>query len=142
MPSALTRRMVSNNSLTISGASPSEGSSSKQQPRLRHQGAGDGHHLLLAAGEHAGRAFQIGAQHREQPADPIERGGAVAALAAGNRLPNSRFSRTVMPVNRRRPSGTMAMPSPQKRCAGNRVRSLVIERQRAGRDTIQAGDRC
>ena len=40
----------------------------------------------------------------------------------------SRFSRTVMPVKRRRPSGTMAMPSAQKRCGGQARDVAAVER--------------
>ena len=44
----------------------------QQQFRLRHQRAADGAHLLLAAGERAGRLFAAVLQPREQAVDPVE----------------------------------------------------------------------
>ena len=52
------------------------------------------------------------------------------ALAAGSKLPISRFSRTLIEAKSRRPSGTMAMPAAQKRCGASAVMSLPSKMMR------------
>ena len=78
----------------------------QQQARPRHQRARDRDHLLLAARQLAGGAARASRlQHREQRERGVERRLRAAPSPPAGRLPSSRFSSTVMPVNRRRPSG-------------------------------------
>src|SRR5882724_3562040 len=58
---------------------------------------------------------------------------ACSARAAAGCAPRSRFSRTVMKGNRRRPSGTWTMPWPTRSWAGTRVRSWPVKVTRPAR---------
>ena len=62
------------------------------QVGIAHQRAAQRQHLLLAAGQHAGRRVGALAQHREQLEHVVE---APAALLVRAFMPSSRFWRTV-----------------------------------------------
>ncbi len=55
------------------------------------------------------------------------------AFAGGVKLPSVRLSSTVMPVNRRRPSGTMAMPVSQNLWLARPVMSCPLKDRRPSR---------
>ena len=57
---------------TRMGAMPSEGSSSIRQLRLAHQRAGDGQHLLLAAGKRARQLADAFLEPRENGEDVVD----------------------------------------------------------------------
>ena len=91
--------MVSAIFSTITGAMPSDGSSSRTSERIAHQRAGDGEHLLLAAAHAAAAA--VGAVRRDWG---ISRRASPASIPApavpsgnvrGGWRPMSRFSATV-----------------------------------------------
>src|SRR5882724_3884549 len=93
----------------------------QQQPGRRHEGAADGAHLLLAAGHAAGELAMALPKTRKQLVDDVEL--LAEFRAAGAKPPILRLSSTVMRGNRRRLSGTWAMPSSTIRCAGVAARS-------------------
>ena len=66
-------------SAIIEGCRPSVGSSRRRTRGLGAERAGDGEHLLLAAGEGAGDLGQALAQAREEGEGAVAGGGAVAA---------------------------------------------------------------
>ena len=100
-----------------------------QQPRLGHQSASDGEHLLLAAGQRAGAlALPLG-----EPRENREHALAVAARGArgrGDRQPRSRFSRTVM-IGK----DAAAFRHVDQPARDNRGRALALDR------TVQEADR-
>ena len=91
-------------SLMMEGWMPSVGSSSTSSVRPRHQRAGDGELLLLAAGEVAAAPAQHGLEHREQLEQLVR--DVALARAAGGAKPVSRFSCTVSSGKISRPCGT------------------------------------
>ena len=97
---------------------PGRGLVEQQQPGLRHQRAADRAHLLLAARHGAGELAAALLQAREQVVDEVEALGGISRRAGGMKAPMRRLSSTVMRGNRRRFSGTCAMPSSTMRCAG------------------------
>ncbi len=64
--------MVSKIRSTRIGARPIEGSSSSSTRGLGHQGPAHGQHLLLAAGEGAGKLLLALLQAREEGVDPFQ----------------------------------------------------------------------
>ena len=134
---------------TITGATPSDGSSSSDQQRIAHQRARDGEHLLLAAAHvRAGpvrHAAEIGKQ-REQLLRRPGRRGRPSGKRRGGWRPMSRFSSTVRSEKMRRSSGTKPRPSraisngcsremswPQKRTVPVRRAISAHERLHRGR---------
>src|SRR5262245_40339502 len=91
----------------------------EQHTGIRHQGAGDGKHLLLAARERAGdlplALPEPGEERRDGVECPTASAGRDAARAA-----TTRFSRTVRLRKMRRPWGTRATPWARWPPAGGR----------------------
>ena len=80
----------------------------QQHRRVAHQRAADRHHLLLAAGER--RCRRGGASRCEDREQRVQALAGSTARRAARCAPISRFSSTQRLGNRRRPSGTSAMP--------------------------------
>ncbi|MGY4377548.1 hypothetical protein ACVWZ3_005187 [Bradyrhizobium sp. i1.3.6] len=72
----------------ISGASPSEGSSSSSRRGAAHQGAADCQHLLLAAGQRSAALGVALLQAREQREHALQRGLAFGVGASGGVRPH------------------------------------------------------
>ena len=120
--SALSLLMASKICRTISGASPSDGSSSSRQPRPAHQRARDRQHLLLAARQRAAALGEALLQPREQRQHAVEIVRRIRPAAA-TVAPICRFSSTVMRGKMRRPSGDCASLSRAISCVGSCVMS-------------------
>ena len=122
MPSALMRRNAANRSCTTSGDRPSDGSSSNSSFGRDISARATATICCWPPDSDAAAAFSLAfnaGNNASACSSELER----CARAPGSRLPSSRFSSTLMVANSRRPSGTMAMPSAQKRCGGSRVMS-------------------
>ena len=94
MPSSFSRRMMRNTSCTMAGARPSEGSSNMISSRLAHQAAADRQHLLLAAGQRAGRLAPPFGEAREHARRRAPASAFSVPRARGSMAPISRFSST------------------------------------------------
>ena len=114
--------MALNISVTISGDSPSEGSSSSSSFGLAISARPMATICCWPPDSSPAACWSL-TSSAGNSASTAARESARRALAAGSRLPISRFSRTLMLPNRRRPSGTMAMPASQNRCGGRAVMS-------------------
>ena len=121
---ALRVAMVSRISAIIEGCRPSVGSSRRRTRGLGAERAGDGEHLLLAAGEGAGDLGQALAEAGEEREGAVAGGGGVAAGEEAD----SRFSATVSSAKRRRPWGTQAMPWRGTSWAGRVSRRVASRR--------------
>ena len=133
------RRMASKTSCTISGDRPSDGSSSSSR-RGRAISARPIATICCCPPDSSPAAcasLASSAGNRAQHGGQRLRAAALSPPAG--RLPISRFSSTVMPVNRRRPSGTMAMPASQKRCGASAVMSRPSKHDAAGARAQHAG---
>ena len=135
------RSIIANIVCTMSGDKAERRLVEQQQARLRHQRARDRDHLLLAAGQRSRRRVELLGERRETArrrarATRLER----AARVGDGSCRASRFSRTVMPVNRRRPSGTIAMPCCAEAMRGRRVRSRPSNDIVPDADRMHAGD--
>src|SRR6202790_3568311 len=101
-PSCFRRRMVRPTSATISGARPSDGSSSRKNPGISHQRAPDRQHLQFAAGERAGDLRVALAQPRKHSVDPIDIPrlfrGALALLRHNKVLPDRQGWKDAAPL--------------------------------------------
>ena len=86
----------------------------QQQARVEQQGAGDGQHLLLPAGELVGAVAAALGELGEEPVDPL-RGPRAGAAAAGGDL---EVLLAVRSAKTRRPWGTRATPDRATRLAG------------------------
>ena len=112
---AVESRMASNICRTISGARPSEGSSSSNRRGRAISARRDRQHLLLAARQRAAALAHALSQAREQREHALE----ILAKSAGSATtaPICRFSSTVMREKMRRPSGACAMLSARSRAS-------------------------
>ena len=132
-PSPWMRSIIANIVCTMSGDKPSDGSSSSSS-----RGCAISARAIATIcccppdSAPAGRVELLG-QRGKQRAYALERRAARRAcfrdVAAEHRGSRARSCA----VNRRRPSGTMAMPSAQKRCGGKPREVAPVERHRARR---------
>ena len=100
----------------------------QQQFRPAHQRARHRQHLLLAAGQHAGRQQALFLQDGKQAVDPLQVGRQFA-FRAGCRRPGADCLRRVIGPNTCRPSGTWQMPGPHARVGGPAGDVCAIEVQ-------------
>ena len=133
VPCALISRMVSAIRAAISGASPSDGSSSSSSRGPRHQRPADGEHLLLAAGQQPG---PLAARARPGPGTARTPAPRAAAAPGGRgrraRRPAGSPPRVSRP-NTRRPSGTWTHPGRHDRGRVQAGEGAAAERDRARR---------
>ena len=114
-PSSFRRRTMRNISCTMAGREAERRLVEHDQPRLAHQAAADRQHLLLAAGQRAGR-LAAAARPGAGTARTRARGSASPrARARFGAAPISRFSSTVRLGKTWRPSATWPMPASQTR---------------------------
>ena len=112
MPSSARLRAILRISFTITGARPSDASSTTSTVGLAIRPAAHGEHLLLAAGERAG---QLVAALGEAGQVPRRRARAAPRTQARSprcvHEPTWRLRSTVRSPKTRRPSGTITMPA-------------------------------
>src|SRR3954471_6100166 len=127
VPAALMSRMAWNMSSTTVGASPSEGSSSSSSlGRLMRARAIATICCCPPESDPAGLCsfcFSAGNSASTRSSD-----AARCAFASGRKLPSARLSCTLIAVNRRRPSGTIAIPWAQNRWLASCVMSRPSKR--------------
>ena len=104
----------------------------QQHARMGDQGAADGDHLLLAAGQRAGQLLAPLRQYREQRVDAFQLAREIGAAAEGVGA-QARLSSTFIEANSERFSGTRHMP--------RRTRSSTGVLPRAGLQQHLAGAR-
>ena len=112
----------------------------QQQPRLRHQRTADREHLLLAAGERAGRLLELLAQHREEVEHLLQRLRAARLRGAAEAaelqvLLHRHFGKEPAAFGHEGDAGLAVAMRRQARDVG------AVDVQAAARDPVQSGKR-
>ncbi len=127
------------NLLDQHGGKAHRGLIEQQEPRLRHQGAADCEHLLLATREHAGTDVAVRGQHRKQLIDGRELG--IEPRAS----PRPRAELEVIFHRKRRedlPALRHLRDAERNACMGGQILQLpIFEPDPPGRDRLHAADR-
>ena len=107
--------MILKISRTRIGRESQRGLVEHQQLRQRHEAPADRDHLLLAAGQQAGRLASAFPEPGKEAEYHAPWSAPASVFASPRRDPMSRFSSTVMSMKSRRASGQWAMPRSIKR---------------------------